>query len=158
MSQTKWPQHNPRRAVALLDSQQRHLLTLLGRGWSLLEAASRVKVSPRTAHRRLARARSTLGVATNAEAILLVLGHSDSSERSAALSARERQVMGLVANGLTSGAIATRLALANSTVDSLIKSAMEKLDARTRAQAAVLARADALNVAHIEDEPGRQQT
>ncbi len=57
----------------------------------------------------------------------------------AALTRRERQVMRLTAAGLTSGEIALNLGLAPSTVDSVVRSAMTKLDAKTRVQAAAIA-------------------
>jgi DNA-binding CsgD family transcriptional regulator len=59
--------------------------------------------------------------------------------RGARLSGREREVMQLVGAGLTSADIAGRLGVRSSTVDSTVKSAMVKLDARTRAQAAAFA-------------------
>jgi DNA-binding CsgD family transcriptional regulator len=48
--------------------------------------------------------------------------------------------MRLVAGGLTSREIALNLGLTRSTIDSVVRSAMTKLDAKTRAQAAALAR------------------
>jgi len=55
-----------------LDAQQRHLLALLGEGLSVGEAAARLFISRRTADRRLAAARTTLGVRTNTEAVVAV--------------------------------------------------------------------------------------
>jgi len=55
------------------------------------------------------------------------------------LTAREREVMRLVATGLTSREIALNLGLARSTIESVVRSAMMKLDAKTRVQAATLA-------------------
>lgn len=59
--------------------------------------------------------------------------------RGARLSGREREVMRLVGGGLTSADIAGRLGVRSSTVNSTVKSAMVKLGARTRAQAAAFA-------------------
>jgi DNA-binding NarL/FixJ family response regulator len=56
------------------------------------------------------------------------------------LSAREEEVLELVAEGLTSPQIAARLSIATSTVQTLVRSAMRKLGARTRIQAAALLR------------------
>lgn len=56
------------------------------------------------------------------------------------LSGRELETLLLVAEGLTSGEIAGRLGIRRSTVESTIRSAMQKLGARTRAQAAAAAR------------------
>jgi DNA-binding NarL/FixJ family response regulator len=58
----------------------------------------------------------------------------------AALTRREREVLRLVAEGLTSREIALNLGLGRSTIESLVRSAMVKLDAKTRVQAATLAR------------------
>ena len=57
----------------------------------------------------------------------------------AALTGREREVLRLVAEGLTSGEIALSLGLERSTIESLVRSAMVKLSAKTRVQAAALA-------------------
>jgi len=47
--------------------------------------------------------------------------------------------MRLVAAGLTSREIALNLGLTRSTIESVVRSAMMKLDAKTRVQAAALA-------------------
>jgi DNA-binding NarL/FixJ family response regulator len=52
-----------------LTREQRELLTLLGGGASLGEAARRLHLSRRTADRRLAAARATLGTSTTAETL-----------------------------------------------------------------------------------------
>lgn len=54
------------------------------------------------------------------------------------LTAREREVLDQVADGLTSQEIATRLGISASTVNSHIDAAMRRLGARTRVQAASL--------------------
>ena len=54
------------------------------------------------------------------------------------LSGREQEVLVLVAEGLTSAEIATRLAVSRATVESHVRSAMRKLGASTRRQAAAL--------------------
>jgi DNA-binding CsgD family transcriptional regulator len=55
------------------------------------------------------------------------------------ITGREHEVLELVAAGLSSREIAARLGVAASTVDSQVRSAMRKLGARTRAQAALTA-------------------
>lgn len=59
------------------------------------------------------------------------------AQRPGTITAREQEVLELVAAGLNSREIAARLGVAPSTVDSQVKSAMRKLGARTRAQAAL---------------------
>jgi DNA-binding NarL/FixJ family response regulator len=56
------------------------------------------------------------------------------------LSAREREVLGLIAEGLANRDIAERLSLSEKTVRNHINSIFAKLDVKTRAQAIVLAR------------------
>lgn len=58
----------------------------------------------------------------------------------AGLTGREQEAMALVADGLSSPEIARRLGVGLPTVERLINSAVAKLGARTRAQAAALAR------------------
>jgi DNA-binding CsgD family transcriptional regulator len=55
------------------------------------------------------------------------------------LSAREREVVGLAATGLTSSEIAAALSLARATVESHFRSAVRRLGARNRAHAIALA-------------------
>ncbi len=59
------------------------------------------------------------------------------------LSPREREVLELVGAGLTSPEIALRLGIARSTVETLVRSAMRKLGARSRRQAAAVLAAGA---------------
>lgn len=58
-----------------LDAQQHRILTLLGEGLSIGEAAAQLFISRRTADRRLAAARSALGVRTNNEAVVALARH-----------------------------------------------------------------------------------
>ncbi len=60
------------------------------------------------------------------------------AEGAGALSPREVDVLGLVREGLTSAQIATRLGVAQSTVETQVASAMRKLGARTRRHAVAL--------------------
>lgn len=53
-----------------------------------------------------------------------------------ALTVRERDVLRLVGQGLTSAQVGARLGIAPTTVDSHVKSAKRKLGMRTRRQAA----------------------
>ena len=56
-----------------------------------------------------------------------------------ALSRRESEILSLLAQGLTGEEIARRLVLSPETVRTHVRNAMEKLDARTRTQAVVMA-------------------
>ena len=51
------------------------------------------------------------------------------------LTTREREVLGLVSDGLEDGEIAKQLGVAQSSVSTLLRSAMAKLDSQTRMQA-----------------------
>jgi DNA-binding CsgD family transcriptional regulator len=54
------------------------------------------------------------------------------------LTAREREVLGMVAMGMGSSWIAATLGIASSTVDNHMRSCLQKLGARNRAHAIVL--------------------
>ena len=57
-----------------LTAQQRRLLKLLAQGCTISEAADRLHISLRTAHRRLRAAREAMGVGSNAEALTALDG------------------------------------------------------------------------------------
>ena len=61
------------------------------------------------------------------------------AERLHSLTRREREILDLLAQGLTGAAAAERLFLSPDTVRTHVRNAMEKLQARTRVQAVVLA-------------------
>ena len=61
-------------SIGPVSEEQRRLLELLRSGVSLGEAAERLHISRRTADRRLAAARTALGVKTTAEAIARIVG------------------------------------------------------------------------------------
>jgi DNA-binding NarL/FixJ family response regulator len=124
---------SPDGAGALYD-EQRQLLELIGRGLSVTEAGRRLNLSTRTTERRLAEARAALGAATTAEAVLCAQGRQIGG-RTDGLTVRERQVLELVGAGSRDEEIASRLGIAPSTVATLLRSSMAKLDARTRVEA-----------------------
>lgn len=63
----------------------------------------------------------------------------DAGSATRPLSAREREVLGMLAEGLSGAAIAKRLVLSPETVRTHVRNAMDKLDANTRVQAIALA-------------------
>ena len=67
------------------------------------------------------------------------------------LTPREREVLGLAAQGHTTRAIAERLVVSPTTVDSHIRSAMERLGARNRVHAVALALARGEVVLEADD-------
>lgn len=66
-------------------------------------------------------------------------GNGDENEEVRALSSRESEILGLLADGLTGEQIAKRLVLSPETVRTHVRNAMEKLGAPTRTAAVVKA-------------------
>lgn len=66
-------------------------------------------------------------------------GNGNGAEPVKALSSREAEILGLLAEGLTGQEIAKRLVLSPETVRTHIRNAMEKLGAKTRTEAVVKA-------------------
>jgi DNA-binding NarL/FixJ family response regulator len=56
------------------------------------------------------------------------------------LSEREREILQLIAQGMSNGEIANKLSLAEGTVKNYVSNILQKLDARDRTQAAIRAR------------------
>ena len=73
------------------------------------------------------------------------------------LSAREREVLGLLAEGLSGAAIATQLVLSPETVRTHVRNAMDKLGASTRSQAVALA-LESGQIGEVEEAPAPQAT
>lgn len=116
-----------------LSPEQERLLDLIGAGLPVAAAARRLRLSARTAERRLAEARRSVGASTNAEALMLSRGRRLVSHDR--LTPREEDVLRLVAEGLHDEEIAERLGIARSTVAAVLRSAMATLGVRTRVQA-----------------------
>jgi DNA-binding NarL/FixJ family response regulator len=143
----------PLRRSDELDSEQGRLLALLAKGLTLVDAAASLELSQRTAERRLAAARLSLGARTTAQAVVLAVAERQSPQRPfAELNWREREVLEAVGSGLTSREIGERLGTRASNVDALVRSAISKLHARTRMQAAVLAARPTEKLAGFIDE------
>jgi DNA-binding CsgD family transcriptional regulator len=116
--------------------------------WGAAEAARRAGESERAVERLLAleervEAMALPGFAGRVRRSLREAGvaRASASDGDGLLSAREREVMELVSQGLTSREIAQRLGVSRSTVETQVTSAMRKLKASTRKQAASLAAA-----------------
>lgn len=71
----------------------------------------------------------------------------------AVLSVREREVLGLVAMGRSSGEIAEELIVARSTIETHVRRCLEKLGARNRAHAIALALAQGEIAIELEPVP-----
>lgn len=69
----------------------------------------------------------------------VLVSHQDVSISRGLLTTREQEVLTHIAAGLTSSEIAKTLYLSRSTVETHVRNAIEKLDARTRSNAVVLA-------------------
>ena len=69
--------------------------------------------------------------AAQAPSVVLVKDH--------VLSRREREILGLLANGMNGAAIARELSISSETVRTHVRNAMRKLAARTRVHAVTLA-------------------
>ncbi|MEP6527006.1 MAG: response regulator transcription factor [Nocardioidaceae bacterium] len=71
---------------------------------------------------------SSGGTVLDPDVVAALLGRHETKDRLAGLSAREREVLGLVAEGRSNGAIARQLVLSPKTVESHVASILTKLD------------------------------
>ena len=69
----------------------------------------------------------------------VVTVEGETANRIRVLSPREREVLDLLANGLTGEEVATRLSLSPETVRTHVRNAMGKLEAHTRVHAVAIA-------------------
>jgi two-component system, NarL family, response regulator DevR len=88
--------------------------------------------------RRVAAGQSLLDPAVTARVLERIRGREGPPELRR-LSSRERDILGLIAEGCTNREIATRLGLTEPTVKTYVSRLFTKLDIQRRAQAAVLA-------------------
>ena len=63
-----------------LDSEHQRLIALVANGSTITEAAREIGLSRRSAARRMATVRSVLGVATNAEAVVVWISHQHDTD------------------------------------------------------------------------------
>jgi DNA-binding NarL/FixJ family response regulator len=73
------------------------------------------------------------------------------------ITAREREVLTLVAAGVASREIGTRLGISRATVESHVRSAMSKVGARSRVHAALLLAGPAASEVAVELEPEQRR-
>ncbi|MEX0427120.1 response regulator [Nocardioides sp. DS6] len=89
--------------------------------------------------RRVAAGHSTLDPAVTARVLARVRGGDHTDPVLGRLTAQERRILGLVAEGLTNRQIGERLSLAEKTVKNYVSSILAKLGVGTRTQAALFA-------------------
>lgn len=97
--------------------------------------------------RLVAAGKSLIDPATTAQVMKRLQAGDDSRDRLAGLTAREREILGLIGEGLTNRQIGERIYLAEKTVKNYVSNLLAKLGMERRTQAAVLA-ADVRNSAH----------
>jgi two-component system response regulator DevR len=88
--------------------------------------------------RKVAAGKNLLDPALTAKVLERMRGGAGTDPRLATLSARERQIMALIADGLTNREIGLRLSLAEKTVKNYVSGLLSKLGLQSRTQAAVL--------------------
>jgi two-component system, NarL family, response regulator DevR len=88
--------------------------------------------------RRIAAGKNLLDPALTAKVVERMRGGAAGDPRLASLSVREKQIMALIADGLTNREIGLRLSLAEKTVKNYVSGLLSKLGLQRRTQAAVL--------------------
>ena len=88
--------------------------------------------------RKIAAGKSLLDPALTAKVVERMRGGAAGDPRLASLSVREKQIMALIADGLTNREIGLRLSLAEKTVKNYVSGLLSKLGLQRRTQAAVL--------------------
>jgi two-component system, NarL family, response regulator DevR len=94
--------------------------------------------------RKIAAGKNLLDPTLTAKVVERMRGEASGDSRLASLSTRERQIMALIADGLTNREIGLRLSLAEKTVKNYVSGLLSKLGLQRRTQAAVL---------HLESRP-----
>jgi len=88
--------------------------------------------------RKVAAGKNLLDPALTAKVLERMRGGAGADPRLATLSSREKQIMALIADGLTNREIGLRLSLAEKTVKNYVSGLLSKLGLQSRTQAAVL--------------------
>jgi two-component system response regulator DevR len=88
--------------------------------------------------RKVAEGKNLLDPTLTAKVIERMRGGGGADPRLASLSVREKQIMALIADGLTNREIGLRLSLAEKTVKNYVSGVLSKLGLQRRTQAAVL--------------------
>ncbi|WP_245679579.1 ATP-binding protein [Actinomadura hibisca] len=139
----------PDRAATLLGFTallwERLRVPMLGPAYAALRQSCLESLRERLGEERLADGMRHGASHTLAEATALALGEADSGgpgpaagrRRARSLTPREREIAGLVAEGLSNRRIAERLVIAKRTVDSHVEHILAKLEVASRAQVAV---------------------
>jgi two-component system response regulator DevR len=91
-----------------------------------------------TAVRKVAAGRSLMDPSLTKRVLNRMSGHEKGDARLESLSARERQILVLISDGLTNREIGVRLSLAEKTVKNYVSGLLSKLGLQRRTQAAVL--------------------
>lgn len=92
------------------------------------------------------------GTRSDEDAILADEGIDPQGKRTEALSARERDVVKVLAEGLTDAQIADRLVVSPRTVNSHVRNAMQATGTTSRTHLAVLALREGLVPVHLDEE------
>jgi two-component system, NarL family, response regulator DevR len=88
--------------------------------------------------RKVAAGRTLMDAALTKRVLNRMSGRDKGDARLESLSTRERQILGLIADGLTNREIGVRLSLAEKTVKNYVSGLLSKLGLQRRTQAAVL--------------------
>ena len=99
--------------------------------------------------RKVAAGKTLLDPTLTARVVERMRGGAAGDPRLASLSAREKQIMSLIADGLTNREIGLRLSLAEKTIKNYVSGLLSKLGLQRRTQAAVL---------HLESRARRSQS
>lgn len=129
-----------------LTTREREVLAWIGRGWSCRGIATLMGIAPFTVRKHRCNILSKFGLHSTAQLMALAISalqpYGDVRDR-LELSARERQVVALVAKGLTSKEIARRLNISPATVRKHRENAMKSI--RVRGMASLMWHATGLD-------------